>query len=522
MTIDEAKNSLQNYANKDWRKYQRECCEFIINSDKKFVIIEAGTGSGKSLTAMSVGMANNSLTYAVHSKVLQQQIVSDFPEAKLLQGRNNYKCLADDTLSCDECRHTKNNPCYHKKSSCLYSVAKRIVLASKLKILNYDYLLSELAYAGQFSGANLYIIDEADNLENSLIQFTTLTFTPFALRRLGLTEPARKTATSKQGISPWLDFGQIAKDRVGRIIASLTNEIESYGSKEGVTDQQISKIKERTRVVRLSERIDIFLDKVDDSWIYEENEGKLTFRPLWVTPDLADDFLWNHGKKWCLMSASFLPIDMQCKVLGIPMDEVDYMQVPSTFDPKRRPIHIRPVANMTAKTAYEETPKLCKEIENVLKEHPESKGIIHTASYKLAKDIMEMVNDKRLIIHNSQDRQMVIDMFKESDKPLVLVSPSLERGISLPDDECEFIICVKALYASLGDKIVSQRVYSSGIGNYWYKSMAAQAIIQASGRGMRHEKDHCDIFLLDVQIKKLIEENPKLFPEYWLDAIVFG
>lgn len=522
MTIDEAKSSLINYKDKDWRFMQKECAQFILDSEKKWIVIEASTGSGKSLTAMAVGMANGSLTYLTHSKILQQQIISDFPEASLLQGRNNYRCLADDTLSCDECRHTKNNPCYHKKSSCLYSVAKKTVLASKLKILNYEYLLAELSYAGQFSGANLYIIDEADNLENSLIQFTTLTFTPFALRRLGLTEPARKTATSKQGISPWLDFGRMAKDRVSRIIESLSHEIESYGSREGVTDSQISKIKERTRVVRLSERIDIFLSKVDDSWIYEENEGKITFRPLWCTPDLANDFLWNHGNKFCLMSASFLAIEMQCKVLGIPFDEVDYMQVPSTFNPKQRPIYIRPVANMTAKTAQEETPKLCKEVANILKEHPESKGIIHTASYKLAKDIMEMVNDKRLIIHNSQDRQMVIDMFKESDKPLVLVSPSLERGISLPDDECEFIICVKALYLSLGDKIVSQRVYSSGIGNYWYKSMAAQAIIQASGRGMRHEKDHCSIYLLDTQIKKLIEENPKLFPDYWKDAIVFG
>jgi len=522
MTIDEAKASLINYKDKEWRFMQRECCEFIINSDKKFIIIEAGTGSGKSLTAMATGMANNSLTYAVHSKVLQQQIVSDFPEAKLLQGRNNYKCLADDTLSCDECKHTKNNPCFHKRSSCLYDVAKQTVLASKLKILNYDYLLSAISYTGQFSGADLYIIDEADNLENSLIQFTTLTFTPFALRRLGLTEPERKTATSKQGIQPWVDFAQIARDRVHRIIDSLTHEIEAYGSKEDVTDQQIAKLKERKRVIRLSERIDIFLNKVDSSWIYEENDGKITFRPLWVTPDLADDYLWSHGNKWALMSASFLPIDMQCRVLGIPFDEVDYMRVPSTFDAKRRPIYVNPVANMTAKTAQEETPKLCKEIANILNKHPESKGIIHTASYKLAKDIIEIVNDKRLIVHNSQDRQMVIDMFKESDKPLVLVSPSLERGISLPDDECEFIICAKSLFLSLGDKIVSQRVYSSGIGNYWYKSIAAQALIQATGRGMRHEKDHCFIYLLDYQIKKLIEENPRLFPEYWLDAIVFS
>lgn len=521
MNIDEAKRCFVNYSDKPWRINQREACEFILNSTKKWVIVEAEPGSGKSLISMACGLANGSLTYAVHSKYLQTQVVSDFPEANILWGRANYQCQRNEFLTCGDCSHTKGNPCPHKKKTCYYDEAKELVLNSKLKILNYDYLISEVLYVGQFAGDSMYIIDEADNLESSLIDFTTLSFTPYALRRLGLSEPERKSANSKKGVTPWKDFGNIAKERATELIDNLTAEIDSYGKRNDVSEQQIARIRERTKIIRLAERIDIFLSQVDESWIYENNNGKISFKPLWITEPMANEFLWNIGKKFVLLSASFLPLEIQCRVLGIPSDEVDFLRVPSTFPPERRPIYLNPVANITAKTMQEELPKLCTEINTILSKHPTEKGIIHTNSYKLANDIISTCNNTRLITHSSFDRQEAISNFKETNKPLVLVSPSIERGVSLQDSYCEFVIYAKCPYLNLGDKIVSNRVYSGGMGQLWYTSMTAQAIIQGSGRGFRHKDDKCAVYLLDAQIDKLVKKNPTLFPASWKDSIQF-
>lgn len=539
--IDEAKNSFQKYRDGEFRQFQQSSIETIqefMQSDRKFMFLEAAPGFGKTCVAMVSGLMAGGLTYSVHTRSLQTQVTEDHPESLSLFGRDNYRCRSNSECSCADCGHTKNNPCMYKKSGCPYGDQKKKVLESKLKITNYSYIIHECNYAGQFINSSpLFIIDEGDMLESVLSDFCSLQFTPYSLRRLGLTEPSRKTSTSKQGIEPWIEFGQIAKERASRIISNLTNEIDSYGYKEGISEQQSSRIKERSKVIKLLERIDIFLDKVDKSWVFENNDGRLSFKPTWINEDLASSFLWQYGQKFVLMSAKFLPLDLQAKVLGIPSDELyEPIQIPSTFPPENRPIHMHPLrfkkddeiiempmANMTVVTYDQELPKLCDETKYLLENmYPDCKVLIHTGSYRLAKNMADRIGLSRMIIHNTQDRQSVLDMFKQSTKPLVLLSPSSERGLNLPDDECRAIFLAKCLFVSLGDRVVSRRVNASPNGNYWYKSVAAQSIIQACGRGQRHHNDQCDVWILDYQIVKLIEGNPQLFPDYWKDAIVFG
>jgi Rad3-related DNA helicase len=131
------------------------------------------------------------------------------------------------------------------------------------------------------------------------------------------------------------------------------------------------------------------------------------------------------------------------------------------------------------------------------------------------------VNNSRLITHNSKDRQEVIDEFVGSNEPLVLISPSIERGLSLEEDKCRFIIIAKCPYLSLGDKVTAARLYSSKIGQIWYGSNAALTVIQMSGRAVRSNTDQADTYLLDMKIKELILKNPSWFPEWWLDSLNF-
>lgn len=527
---ERAKAELSHYIDKPFREFQEEAIRYIQDSRKKYVFLEAPTGSGKSLIAMVSGVMAGGATYAVHSKVLQNQIVDDFPEARSLFGRANYSCIDDEDgiRSCDECHSTMSNPC-EVKSRCKYEIQKRLVLASKLRILNYDYLLSEINYVGRFSYAKnkqligASIIDEADNLENTLVGFISLTFTEYALSRLNLLKEVellkKSSKFSDQLISDWKDFCEDAKTRAMSILLRLNKEIEDL--EKPFSHADIKLIKNRNRLVRLIERMDIFLRNVDDTWLYDTQDGRHTFRPLWLTEEIANHYLWQHSRKWVLLSATFLPVHLEAKRLGIPLDEVDYKCLQCTFPVERRQTYIENVASLTAKTMDKEVPKIIARVSQIVNERPNVKGLIHAVSYRLANQIYEGCKDDRLIIHNSKNRQEILEHFMNSDDPQVLISPSMERGVSLEQDLCRFIIVVKAPFLYLGDKIVSARVYSSILGKEWFDATMLASVLQMTGRGMRSADDYCENFILDEQFQRVMNKRPSYLPQWWREAIAF-
>jgi len=240
-----------------------------------------------------------------------------------------------------------------------------------------------------------------------------------------------------------------------------------------------------------------------------------------LTPELSEQYLWRHGKKFVLMSATFPPKLVLAKCLGLDTSDMDYYEIPSQFPVENRPVYCYPVASMTAKTTDMELPKLIEAVKCIVDHYPSQKGIIHAVSYALANKIMEGVDSVRLITHNSKDRQDVIDQFTNSDEPLVLVSPSIERGLSLEEDKCRFIIIAKCPYLSLGDKVTAARLYSSKIGQIWYGSNAALTVVQMAGRAVRSNVDQADTYILDLKVKELILKNPSWFPSWWLDGLIF-
>uniref|UniRef100_A0A6M3XWL7 Putative helicase n=1 Tax=viral metagenome TaxID=1070528 RepID=A0A6M3XWL7_9ZZZZ len=526
MTLEEAKGQLSKYRDLPFRPFQKEAVEYILDSEKKFIFLEAPTGSGKSLVAMVSGVAMGGVIYSIHSKLLQNQVVSDFPSVKSLFGRSNYPCIEVPGFTCDECFHSKFIPCQSKKD-CLYDIAKEATLSSQLKILNHSYLLFESNYVGQFSKSDFNIIDEADNLEGTLIDFVTLTFTAYSLGRLGIGAYAKKlrqTSKDPEGLlNEWQCFASTAKIRAQSIIGKLTQEsnnaVDLFGE---VSDKAQKALKERTRVQRLLNKIQLFQDNVDETWVLDaDQEDRFIFRPLWLNEALAAQFLWNHAKKWCLMSATFLPFHLECRRLGIPIEDAEYKCLPSTFPIENRRVNIWPAANLVYKEMAIEVPKLIYKVKKILSIHPNERGIIHGVSYRLSQEVYDRVNDKRLLIHGSSNRQEVIDEFLESKENAVIISPSLERGISLDYDKARFVIVLKMPWLNLKDKIVSRRVYSSKFGNEWFMATAMMTVLQMCGRACRDVDDTAISYILDEQFKKALLKRPTFLPEWFRAAIEF-
>ena len=99
-----------------------------------------------------------------------------------------------------------------------------------------------------------------------------------------------------------------------------------------------------------------------------------------------------------------------------------------------------------------------------------------------------------------------------------MLSPSFTRGVDLPDDKCRCIIIAKVPFPYLGDPQIAKRVKEPN-GNWWYSLQAVQAMIQMTGRGVRHEKDYCTTYILDKQFSRLRGRMLKVFPKWWLEAI---
>jgi ATP-dependent DNA helicase DinG len=94
-----------------------------FNSEYKYVILEAPTGSGKSAIAVTTGLTLGTSYILTSTKDLQAQYQRDFPFIRTARGMSNFACLAIDDLkknnmyNCNICnggsRYYSNDRCRH-------------------------------------------------------------------------------------------------------------------------------------------------------------------------------------------------------------------------------------------------------------------------------------------------------------------------------------------------------------------------------------------------------------------------
>lgn len=196
------------------------------------------------------------------------------------------------------------------------------------------------------------------------------------------------------------------------------------------------------------------------------------------------------------------------------------VKVPSTFPPQSRPIYLYPIADVTYKNKTQAYPILLSGVAEIMARNPSSKCLVHTVSYDLTKYLQTNLRSKRTISYTTaNDRQRAIDIYLSQDNA-VLLAPSLDRGIDLPNDDCRAIVVCKVPFPNLGDKQISARLHSRN-GQLWYSVSAVRSLVQMTGRGFRHENDYCESYILDKQFINVWKKNKALFPEWWSSALIW-
>ena len=545
----------QNFPFDEFREGQKECIEAVLNAfsnGKRFVILEAPTGSGKSVIGMTIAKFFQRSYYLTIQKILQDQLVKDFEskDVKCLKGRNAYPCnywdiykdkFKDDPakmkamaqMSRDPAvghtmkgrrlpasegvclvkdRRSKSDLCFPygtgnlAKSTCPYWSAVGEAVQSSTCIMNFHSFLYQTQVEERFKPRDLIIIDEGHNTEPQLMDFVSLTLTDKAWRKEGIKMPKYDTA---EEYAEWFDEIKV-HERIEDIIrlANLTRDFKKANDWKKVLLQY-----------------SIFLQSVaSGDWIPKwENKGpwnKVTLKPVFVDKH-ADKYLFNHGKKVLIMSATILLPKVMYESLGIDPSEAFAYRMKNRFPIENRPIYFQPAGSMSYKNKQRTMPKLLEATEEIAKTYKNEKGIIHTHNFEIAKYMLEKGSrslKKRLVFQEnymSKD-DMLKDHAQRTDGPII-IAPAMHEGLDLKGDLSRFQIICKIPYPSFVEN--EQLKLRMQLSQDYYNWLTALKLIQSYGRSIRSKDDWADTFVLDEDFGFFQKKCQKLLPTWFKSAI---
>lgn len=526
---------IENFPFKEPRLGQLDIIQDIndaIRKGYKYIILEAGTGTGKSAIATTLAKMYESAYILTMTKQLQSQYSNEF-EFPLVKGRSNFACLNNNLEStCDigVCKTTptsKNFFCpygvaknpsldaelafedsfggavfYQSGNHCHYWNQKSNAINSPITLMNYDYAIVELNYVKHFAPRSLLILDEAHNIENKLM----------ATMEVNLYNRTLEKDISKRISDETLKDGELSDWMME--ISAIRESYEDIDLKD-VAKNKAERI--RSTIARLK-TLSNNLEKEPKNWVIDADETGVSFKPLRVH-HYAKDNLLKYGDVVIFMSATILSHKMFSKWLGLNPNEVYHIKVDSPFTKEKRPIILNLAGKMSANRIKNTAPKTIPILQEILKKHENDKGLIHTHSYKCQQYILNNLYNSRLISHSSKNREQILDFFEKDENPLVLVSPSMSEGVDLPYDKCRFQIIYKVPFPYLGDKQVNMRMKRD---KKWYAYKTVMTLMQAYGRGMRAEDDSCYTYIIDSDINMLFKSPMyrSLIPDFFKEAVV--
>jgi len=590
----------QYFPYKEYRENQKEAIEKIINSfisGKKYILLSAPTGAGKSAIALTIAnwiadqeelsvseekySREGGRTFiATPEKILQKQYKEDFyDESKsldLLMGKLNYDCKYEGFTAVDApCRVDKKlkNKC-KALGCCEYISAREASRSSNILLLNFHYLLAEFEFVPSFvriPSADLLISDEAHNIEMILLDHGVIQYDDKIKDTI---ESCRRDATKLSKYLVNLGFKnkvtkfQNVNSEIYKAFSKLkhvTNEnaeldglkdsfrivletLDAFTEQAGyVADLYVDSIQDKLEKLTWSElkkkdpffsiargiqskvadlhnletKISGMLENfVSDEWVADCNAAKgiYALKPLYAA-NIWHSIFEDISQKFLFMSATLPSKELFSKNFNIPIDQIEYIDLPSVFPAERRPVYVLPIVNLSYTQKHRSKPVMLEFVKTFMKEHSDKKILIHSGNYEFANYLKDNIHSNRIITHDSRNRMDILAHYKASTDPLVLISPSLIQGVNLEGDSFTLQLILKVPYASLADKRIKKRM---NLNSLWYVEDALIKIIQATGRCMRSKDDHCETYIIDQNFSKYLNKPAynELIPSWYKDSII--
>lgn len=481
------------------------------SSTKKFVVLRAPTGSGKSAVCASVSNYFSSRgmgSYLLCSrKYLQSQYMGDFESTyDNFWGKANYRCPLI-AASCAGCpadtaidpagymrflrkNCTTRGPNSKLGNKCPYIIARDKASASSASLLNFEAFMAN-SPTGHFSKREIMLIDEAHNISDRAASFfevkvPTWCKVPDSLSKLTYAKDdcrSRLTHKSKEVLD---------------LLEKLQSKHDSLKNEGYPVPMEIS-----SSIQYLS------LPGVD--WVYDV--PRKTLVPVRVK-ELLDRFLFDYAEKVVLLSATLSP--NLCKELGINSKNSTYLDVESDFPLDNNDIRIVPsIGKISANTLPARIYSMAKAIIIARYNNLYTRGVVHTVSYKLVEELKSEMDrvlreegesttaspleDLGFIFH-TRDKNLdtLLEEYK-STPGSVLVTPSLSEGFDGRGDLLEWQVLAKCPFPHLGEPRVKS-LMATDFGKVLYRERAISTLLQTIGRGLRSKEDKCITYILDKNI----------------------
>lgn len=543
------KKDIQKY---NPRKEQVEAIEFIDQQYKKdpttkFFLLNLPTGVGKSHLALMLAdwyrknknkMAR--VDIITNSKILQDQYSFTYESIADLKGKENYECSS---YSCSCAQGAEFNR-LNKTSCdyCPYSSARDLYMSSGISLTNfYLYILYAMYNQKMMEvrDARVLIVDEAHDFDDVMSSFISIKITENIVKRFKFSNEYTilKKLNSVRTIADYVDFLEGLNAEIIITMEQMEKGLSSQKRNpvEDKRDLKISKVLNTkngdikvmqliTDLKQLNIKIELFLKEFKDNpnnWVLETNynekqkQKELSLEPIWAY-DYLDKYVFSHYDMVFLMSGTILDKNLFCQLNGLDVTKAAYYSIPSPFEAKNRPIIYMPLGKMSYKNKEETFQRYIPYIKKILNKYAGQKGIIHTNSFELSNWIQKSIDDERLVFHDSTNKDEILKWHIETDRPTVLVSPSMDTGVSLDDDLARFQIIAKIPYPSLA----SQKNKMRQINNpEWYAWKTSASLQQACGRAVRGSDDYADTIILDGSFGDVLRHSSHLLPDWFQESI---
>lgn len=576
--IDYDADVLQFAAKPQFRDFQARVITAIdkaFREGKRIVVCQAPTGSGKSIKGVTVAQKYTAY-YLTTQNILLDQYSEDFPDrVALVKGRSNYCCgvtgEAADVAPCvtygkgarlycnlDE----KGKEVSGTTVKCEYAAAIARARESRIALFNYH----SFHLHRSFEQRDMLVIDEGHNVEGwamqqvevnlrsgevpnlVLIPGETLaqvaakfdprprdgTKDPVPTQEVG-GEQAPKPEREDDGVldSPEETEFQTGREAVGEYYEALRAAFvlarEASKKKQGLEAAQAMRkaVQLKNLLVKLAAIWALHnRGKLENEWVHDwavdagvgARQVKLTMKPVRVGKWVAKKLL-SRGKRVLVLSATILDIATYLATIGADPKETGFIQVPSTFPVENRLIHYVPVADLSYKAGERDYPALMDAVGTVMDVFHDQRGIIHTHSDKLLKQVDMRLGGRygdRLLVQSKEERREALLARHEQSTNGVLVAPAMHEGLDLKDDLGRWQVMLKVPYPSMGDPQIKARM---AIDREWYGWLTSLKTVQTYGRIVRSAVDYGDTVVLDAGFGDFVKRNKARLPDWFRDAI---
>jgi ATP-dependent DNA helicase DinG len=511
----------------------------------RYAILEAPVGSGKSAIAITFARLFGKSHIITPRKSLQNQYFSDFSQhLVLMKGRQAYPCkypFLDDAETpnpfnkkyipiIDAIRNGRvqepqrgepncaDGPCKNdtdvyascvdldrmngeEREPCPYTVAVKTAQDNKNIVHNLHSFIFQTQYTSRFDERPILIIDEAHEIEGMIREFISKRIT---IKKL-FPDPLPKFET----VDAWCEwflqseivntFSEIPDRRTKRTPREVfKSNIESFKNYSDVYKKDFAVTVEKDALFRLT---------------------KFTFTPSRIDSAVGP-MLFKYGQKVLLMSGTIYSKDIFCRNLGIRPEEAYFLRLDSSFPISSRPVYLKKEYTIdTSHAAWNDNfPKLVETIKTIMNKFPDTKGLIHTPSYKAGEQLYYAIKDSRLVIHERDNFLTKLEKFFVEKDNKIFISPVCQQGVDFKDDRARFQIVVRIPYPNTNDPFIAHKVQTDFP---WYNYQALIAFGQQIGRINRSEEDFGVTILIDERFTKFLRRNRTVIPSWLLRAIIY-